>query len=70
MNQSSGTTKPNHLNKMVMKIQLKLYTSTGKFIGEIEFDDLDEALECAKSHIESNDTIVVIGDIEYLSEFK
>jgi hypothetical protein len=45
---------------------IKLFTSNGNPVGEIEESDINEALEIVKSHIAYNDTIVVISDSEYI----
>jgi len=46
--------------------KIKLFTSTGRFLGETEEKDIDDALEIVKGHIEDNDTIAVISDSEYI----
>lgn len=48
---------------------VKLYTSVGFFIGEVEFDDIEDALENVKGHISSNDTVAIIGDKDYIESF-
>jgi len=46
--------------------KIKLFTSTGSFIGDPEEIDIDDALEIVKGHIENNDTIAVISDSDYI----
>lgn len=44
-----------------MKPQVRLYTSTGTEVGSFDDEELDDALEIIRSHLESSDTVIIIG---------
>ena len=46
--------------------KIKLFSSSGRFIGETEEENIDDAMEIVKSHITSNDTIAVVSDNDYI----
>jgi hypothetical protein len=43
---------------------VKIFWSDGDPLGEVSFEDIDDALECVKGHITTNNVYCTVGDEE------